>query len=210
MQLESFTFLDLVLEKGEVKIEKEKCLDIPKEIYSGQIVVRKVNDEGYHLSTNLFLEQEVQRITKSTLTNKMRRVYQMSGTREPYVIERMLERIEDIEYNPLVDNSRAWERLLETGKYMETPSQSSPSLDFLIYHQILEYDCEGYYSPHIEWINRIKKNYVLSFDKAGSIIKCNDPAVINKWMISLGYMFENNKYILPESERPNTPIFLTV
>lgn len=209
MQLESFTFLDLVLEKGEVSIEKERCIDIPKEIYSGQIVVRRVKEEGYHLSANLFLEQEVQRIMKSALTNKMRRVYQISGTREPYVIEKMLERIDDIEYNSLVDNSQAWRILLETGKYLETTPQFSPSLDFLIYHKVLEYECEGYYSPHIEWINQIKKNHVLSFDKAGGIIKCNDPAVINKWMISLGYVFERDKYILPEPERLSTPLFLT-
>lgn len=209
MKLESFTFLDLVLEKGEVRIEKERCLDIPKEIYSGQIVVRRVKEEGYHLSANVFLEQEVQRIMKSALTNKMRRVYQISGTREPYVIERMLERIDDIEYNSLVDNSQAWGILLETGKYLETTPQFSPSLDFLIYHKVLEYECEGYYSPHIEWINQIKKNRVLSFDKAGGIIKCNNPIVINKWMISLGYVFEKDKYILPEPERLSSPLFLT-
>jgi len=209
MQLESFTFLDLVLEKGEISIEKERCLDLPKEIYSGQIVIRGIRDEGYHLSTNMFLEQEVRRIMKSSLTNKMRRVYQISGTREPYVIERMMERIDDIQYPSLVDNSQAWLTMLETGKYVETTAQFSPSLDFLIHHKILEYECEGYYSPHIEWINKIKKDSIISFDKAERIIKCNNPVIINNWMIFLGYRFKNGKYFLPESERLNDHIFLT-
>lgn len=207
MKLESFTLLDLVLEKGEISIEEERCLEIPKEVYSGHIVVRRIKKEGYYLSINILLEQEIQRILNSSLTNKIRRVYQISGTREPYIIERMLERIKDIQYPHMIDSSQAWEVLLKTGKYIETTPQFSPSLDFLIYHKILEYECEGYYSPHIGWINQIKKNHIISFNKAGEIIKCNNPETINNWMISLGYILENNKYVLSEEERLDSPVF---
>lgn len=207
MRLESFTILDQILEKGEVKTETEGYLATPKEVYSGQIVVRKEDNGKYHLSLNRLLEQEVIRIINSSLTNKMRRVYQLLGTREPYVIEQMINRIKKSEYDINENSSQAWEALLKTGKYMENTSHSTHALDFMTHYMIVEYECEGYYSPHPEWINKIKKNRTLSRYKVREIIKSDDNVLIHSWMMSIGYKIKNDKYILPKEEQIPSQIF---
>lgn len=207
MKLQSFSLLDKVLERGVISIHKDECLELPKEIYTGQIVIRYQDQELCQLFSNVILEQEIKRVVESNLTNKMRRIYQMLGTREPYVVEQMIERIKRTEYYPHVDNSKAWNILLEKGKYMETAAEISPSLDLMIYNQILEYECEGYYSPHSEWVRKIKNNKILSFDKGRELIRCQNDVIVSKWLSSFGYEINGNRYILAESERSKSGIF---
>ncbi|MCK5013815.1 MAG: hypothetical protein KAS66_08335 [Candidatus Omnitrophica bacterium] len=193
MDLNPFTFLDKVIHFGQIERSLVGCQILPKESYSKKIVVRK-GINTYSISYNRELEQAIYRMHHSDLSNRMRRIYDLAGTREPYVVEKLLNRLSFLE--PMGDYSDRWNLILKDGRYSESPDEASRLLDYLIHEGLLEYDCEGYYSPNSDWVTKIKKNRVLSKSKASGLLRSNDPGAIETFLSSLGYRLDGEKYRL--------------
>lgn len=189
-------------------VEKDECVMIPECIQKGLVVVRHLDHENYELSLNKCLEQEIIRLENENLTNKRRRQYQLLDRRESIVLDLLLARLKNVDVREFKEANFLpyWHLLLVQGKYEEYVGQDDYDeavLDWLLYHNLAEYDCRGYYSPKAEWIHKVKEKPKISMSAAEKLIKCFDHDIISAWMTSIGYTQNGKTFFLDKNE--NSP-----
>lgn len=195
MKLNLFFLKDKVLVEGPIAIHVSELENIRKELLSGVIVARKVNDEQYYISANKFIEEDVRVALKKNTRNTRSKLYKTLQCREPAVVNGMIERVKG-EPSPETWNQSAWLSALRTGVYYEgMADQSGAKLDAMVHKGRLEYESYGTYSLSEKYLSQILSKDEVFISWLYRYLDCKEEGVVDVIMDRLGYDRDMQKYI---------------
>ncbi len=201
MQLHLHHLQDIVLRDKAVRIPASRIQEAEEGLKNGSLIIRRVhddNDDLYELSFNAVKAEEIERIWTSDLPNKLTRIYQLCGSREPVAVRIFLERVEmgDLIPMDLRDWTEAlWNKILVDGTYHESTGLSTIVLDKLVANGTLIYDCYDNYIFSDTYIEKARKNKKVSLDTAMETLSCYDPYIAISFMQAAGYGFNDRRAI---------------
>jgi hypothetical protein len=201
---------DLVLRDGSVRIPAFKIQEIEESLANGSLVIRRVHDDDdnlYEVRFNAVVAEEIERIWTSDLPNKLTRIYNLCGSREPVAVQVFLERVEMGDLVP-VDlknwTPALWNKILVDGAYHESTGMATMVLDRLVANGTLVYDCYDNYTFAEAYVNKIRKKKNMSLESAMQALACFDQHTTHSFMTAAGYSFNNAKGIFTrlDNEKP--------
>jgi len=200
MELSLFFLKDKVLANGTQVIDISELDSVRKDLLSGILVVRKMNENSYILSVNQYYEKEICRLLERSDRNTNSRAYKLLGCREPMVIEALIKRIDCGHFPAKVDNV-AWWSVLEVGVYSATlDSISSAMLDYMVFNDLVEYEAYNTYSMSGKFIGKILEKDEVYMSWLEKYLKCDDVGIVRKFMTRHGYCLKGKKFSKLEFE----------
>lgn len=198
MYSELYFPFDKIIAYGSIEIKGEKPSYIQDILNShlDRVVIRR-GYGSFIVSLNRNISIKISNIVKSNVKNKRQRIYQTLDTREPDVVDRMLERLLKEDYNSVGISDRItdiWLELSKKGHYCESIENKNFALDMMIFEGLLTYDDYGYYSLSDKYIKKVHNDTEMSLSKIKTIgIQLNDLHDIINIMSELGYFFNGEK-----------------